>query len=146
MARSGRIIAVTLGLVAAGAIVGAASAIGIVVAVVGPNNPADVLRPSSSALLATIAAFGALAGGLIAPTILWGLLRRVALGRALAWIAAAAVVGGALGERVHPLNPYVREVPAVLIGSLTGVVMASLMLRLRQTLDERRAGARAPAA
>jgi hypothetical protein len=76
------------------------------------------------------AAFGALCGGVLAPSAGWLLLRRVPLARAAIGTAVGTIFGGALGEWLAPLNPYAVGVPGILVGAVCGFTLSALLLSL----------------
>jgi hypothetical protein len=93
-----RVIAVTGGLLVAGAIVGGivgAGLLGIFVSVVnvlGKNTGVPPLRA-----FAAVAGIGAAIGAVTGPPLAWLLLRRVPIGKALLHTAIGSVIGGLLG-------------------------------------------------
>ena len=119
-----RVLAVTLGLVAAGGLVGAACgalAFAIVLAVIG--------EPLEPGLLSIGGAFGAVAGTIVAPTVSWIFLRHVPLGRAIAQTALGTILGGAIGFFLPTLGLGLA-VPGFLYGGLAGCTAAAVRLRL----------------
>ena len=124
-----RILAVTAGLVATGACVGALAAATIVVALF-PREGLGHLSANSGAAFAAAAALGAAIGAVAGPALAWALLRTVPLGRAVGWTAVGTVVGAAIGEWANPLNPYASDLPGVLQGAALGFLAAGLGLRL----------------
>jgi hypothetical protein len=138
MPRFTRVIAVTIGLIAAGAIFGAAAgavALAVAVALTEPiSNVTDF------GTLAFAAYFGALIGAAAAPTAGWLLLRRVPLGRAIAITTAGAVTGGIAGWLVAvalrsrfggPLPLLGDEVGFGLVGAGLGFATAAVIVRRR---------------
>jgi hypothetical protein len=120
-----RALAVTLGLVAAGGLVGAACgalAFAIVLAIAGES-----LDPG---LLSIGGAFGAAAGTIVAPLISWLFLRHVPLGRAIAHTALGTIVGGAIGFFLPTLGLGFAFVPGFLYGGLAGCTAAAVRLKL----------------
>lgn len=124
-----RVLAVTGGLIVTGMVVGALCAMVAFPLIFLPLG----LSPdvSESALFAIAALFGAIIGGVMAPVVAWGILRRVPLGRAVAWSAVGTVVGAIAGMIVLE-NPV--------IGAVAGFVVAAIWLwaRHRPTPDAAR--------
>ena len=132
MSRLGRILAVTAGLSAAGIVVGALCGAAVVAMVlVVRDGPRSLFDPELDGIFGLAAALGAVVGVIAAPALAWGLLRRVPLGRAVAWTALGTVTGATLGELALPVNPYVMLVPGVLVGALLGFVASGVALRVR---------------
>ena len=130
-----RVIAITSGLVLAGAVTGALSGVlAIEVAVVVYLRS---LAPFQ--LLGASSVIGAVFGAVVAPVLAWSALRHVPLGRATAGIAIGAGIGGALGvlAGAGAVNPYVPfaftlpPVPQGLAGALAGAAFAAGILRVR---------------
>jgi hypothetical protein len=118
-----RVITVTGGVAAAGAVFGALAGIvslGITFRVLG--GPLGDLS-----LFAFAAGLGAAAGFVLAPTATWLLLRRVPLGRAFAGLTAGTIIGAVAGwfAPVH-LNVVVRP---VLFGAI-GFLVTAILIRL----------------
>ena len=130
MARSRRILGVTLDLVGLSALAGAACGAVIPVAALFMTGRYDIIAYDAGRLTAFGAVVGALMGGVAGPAAAWGLLRRVPLGQAVLWGAAGTVVGALVGELLAPLNPYTRAMPGVIPGSILGLLTASAGLRL----------------
>jgi len=135
MAHQTRVIAITSGLVVAGAISGAFSGVlaieAAVLIVLRTLPPLQILGASC--------AIGALFGSVVAPVLAWGILRRVPLGRAITGIAIGSGLGGAIGVLVGAgaVNPYVPfalnlpPVPQGLLGAAVGAGLAAGNLRVR---------------
>ena len=120
-----RALLVTMGLVAAGGLVGAACgalAFAIVLGVVG--------GPLEPGLLAIGGAFGAVTGTIVAPLVSWLLLRHVPLGRAIVQTALGTILGGAIGFFLPVLGLGFAVVPGFLLGGLVGLTAAAVRLRL----------------
>jgi len=83
--------------------------------------------PDAGVLLVP-ALFGAALGAVAAPALAWGLLRHVALGRALAHTALGTLLGGGLGWALAR-NPWLPGLRAVIVGGLVGFVLAGVRLR-----------------
>jgi hypothetical protein len=126
MPRALRIVVVTGGLALAGGIMGAAC--GVLLLLV-PWLVTEGLRwlPDAGILLVP-ALFGAAVGAVAAPALAWGLLRHVALGRALAHTAVGTLLGGGLGWALAR-NPWLPGIRAVIAGGLVGFVLAGVRLR-----------------
>jgi hypothetical protein len=128
MTRLSRVLAVSLGLFAGGAVVGAltgAAMAALVVALV------DGVRPALDPDLLTIgAAFGAPLGAVLFPLAGWLLMRRVPLGRALLGTAVGTIAGGLVGWFV-PVGPDV--VARTLVAGVAGFVLAVFALRRSAT-------------
>ena len=87
-----RVVAVTLGLIGAGAVFGAlAGGIALAISVLITEHD------TSGSGLVIGAFFGAPLGAIAAPTAAWLLLRRVPLGRVFAGSVAGTVLGGVMG-------------------------------------------------
>ena len=128
-----RVIRVTSTLLAMGAVAGGACAVVIVLLMLvaaGGSGVGELFTLETAALLARIAVFGALVGAIGWPALAWGLLRRVPLGKAMAWTALGAVVGAVAGEMWAPFNPYSGAIPGILQGACAGFLGAGVMLRL----------------
>jgi hypothetical protein len=148
MTRATRILAVTAGLVVAGAVFGAvagAVAFGIVVLLARQTTAGSALG-----MLAFPAFFGAVIGAVAAPTAGWLLLRTVPLGRAVGWTTLGAVTGGmggwllatGLGTRFTGHVPVLgNAIEAGTVGAVIGFVAAALLARRRS----RRHGPSSPA-
>jgi len=121
MNRPLRIVAVTLGLVVAGAVFGAiagALALAISLTVMG-----------TEVFALTFAAFvGGVLGAVTAPVLGWLLLRNVPLGQMFAGSVGGTVVGGIVGWFVV-VSSYGIE--GALYGAFIGCLMATLVLRRR---------------
>jgi membrane protein YqaA with SNARE-associated domain len=147
MARLGRILAVTAGLIAAGAVFGAvagALALGVAVLISGGGTDA-----ADAGLLSIPASLGAVIGAVAAPAAGWLALRSVPLWRAVAWTTAGAVGGGVVGwfagtaMRVRfgaSLPVPSNEIELGILGALLGFIVAAVLLRRGATLARRRAG------
>lgn len=100
MILNSRTVTITLGLILAGAVAGAAAGLfAIEVAVL------VYLRSFAPLPIAGVSsAIGVVCGGIVAPVLACSVLRRVPLGRAIAGIAVGSGIGGAVGILVgHPL-------------------------------------------
>lgn len=125
-----RALLVTLGLAAVGAAAGGACAACVFVALAASLGGLDLLGHHHWApWIADAAALGAAVGAVGAPSLAWGLLRRVPLGRALAETAAGTLLGAAAGALLG-FDPLAPSLGAVLGGSVAGFVLAGVRLRL----------------
>jgi uncharacterized membrane protein YfcA len=132
MARIRRILAVTAGLAAAGALTGAACG----VLALTPLLVTHLLHPDLDRLFATVAFFapraaavGAAFGVVAGPLLAWSLLRHVPLWRVILWAAAGTVVGSFYGLAAGSRLPALF--PAVISGALLGMAAGSVLLRRR---------------
>jgi len=108
MSRAGRVLSVTVGLVAAGGVCGAtagAVALSIVLALMGEGI---TLADAGVGAL-----FGAPLGAVTAPLLSWLFLRRVPLGRMFLWCSVGTTIGGTIGG---------------LPGALLGCLMTAIIL------------------
>src|ERR1051326_5816569 len=129
--RSFRIVLVTAGLGAAGAAVGAICsvvAVSIIAAIEG--GVGSLASREIGGLLGIAGAFGGVAGMIAAPVLSWALLRRVPLAYAALITGIGTIMGAVGGERLHPLDPYVRAVPGVLLGALLGFIGGGVSARV----------------
>ena len=136
MSRAYRILAVTVGLIVAGAVFGGvagAVALGIVVALTD-----RIASAFDFGMLAFAALFGAIVGAVAAPAAGWLLLRRVPLGRAVGWTTLGAVTGGiggwmlaiALRTEVGGRLPVLSNaIESGIAGSVIGFAIAALLAR-----------------
>jgi hypothetical protein len=131
--RIGRIAAVTAGLVAAGAVVGAvagAAMCTLMLLLSGEPSKLWVARD----LLTFAASFGARTGAVLGPVAAWLLMRHVPLWRAIGGTALGTLAGGALGLLL--VGP-VESIPA----GVLGFGAAAVYLRVRTPGQARRIGA-----
>jgi hypothetical protein len=126
MPRFLRIVAVTSGLVATGAVVGGACA-SLALALYLVATEGFPVAPHFVDALVFAGTVGATLGVISAPLIAWGLLRHVPLGRAITHSAVGAVAGGLLGAVVGGPSFIV---PA-LGGALGGFILAATRLFLK---------------
>ena len=143
MGRPLRIFAVTLGLAVTGAVFGALA--GVVAFALGLLISQGFLRPGDLDALPFAGGFGAIIGAIAAPAAGWLLLRRVPLGRAVAWSVLGAVTGAVAGwvlgggfdagtNGVRSFgDPFVNAVA----GALLGFLIAAVVLRRRAGRDAR---------
>jgi hypothetical protein len=121
--RVGRIAAVTASLAAIGAVVGAVLGAIVLTAWALVRVQGDV------GSIAFVGAWtGAVIGMVLAPTTTWGFLRRVPIGKALAYTATGTAVGAFAGLLIGGLT--VDPLSGGLIGSFVGFVAAAIVLRL----------------
>jgi hypothetical protein len=119
-----RNVIVTLGLSAAGVLVGgAAGALALLVAMVVSGW---IVHIADLWVLAIPAIIGALLGLVLAPAAGWMLLRRVPLGRAYLGLATGTVVGGVLGCVL--VRGWMGAESAI-GGAVVGFCLAAVMLR-----------------
>ena len=121
--RVGRIAAVTASLAAIGAVVGA-----VLGAIVLTAWALVRLRGDVGSMAFVGAWTGAVIGMVLAPTTTWGFLRRVPIGKALAYTAIGTAVGAFAGLLIGGLT--VEPLSGGLIGSFVGFVVAAIVLRL----------------
>jgi hypothetical protein len=118
------VLAVTAGLSLAGAVLGAiASTIALFLATVITDGVPGALQLD---VLGFAAAFGAVCGAVAAPAGGWLLLRRVPLGRAMAWTVIGTVLG-AVVLWVVPLG--YNRIERGILGALAGFLAAAVALR-----------------
>ena len=124
MTRRTRILAVTGGLIATGVVVGAVC--GVVALWLWEVRQTSGIHPDY--LLAAISAIvGGLVGGVTAPLLAWGLMRRVPLGRAIGYSALGTIIGGTIGMIVAaPLG--------AILGGIAGFVVAAAILSVRHSV------------
>lgn len=140
MRRATRILAVTGGLMVAGAVFGGiagATALGIAVALTD-----RIANAADFGMLAFAAWFGAIVGAVAAPAAGWLLLRRVPLGRAVGWTTLGAVTGGiggwllaiALRSEVGRGLPFLgNAIESGIAGAVVGFVVAAVLARRRSS-------------
>ena len=122
----GRILAVTLGLVVAGAVFGGvAGAVALAISLVLSQEYRHLTEPR---LFAVAASVGALLGAGCAPLAGWLLLRHVPLGRAFAGLTVGATLGGVVGWF---LPRSFAHGDGILITAALGFLGAAVVLRLR---------------
>jgi hypothetical protein len=126
-----RALIITLGLVAAGALVGALC--GIIALV--PIPILHWLRPSpddgfvSAKELAPYAATaGAAIGAVLGPALAWGLLRHVALWRVVVMPLIGTLFGVIMGWFVAR-NAWIPGIPAIIGTAMLGLIAGALVLR-----------------
>jgi len=129
--RLARIVAITAGLGATGAVVGGCcAAIAVTVISIVETKSAFIFSVEFFRLLGIVALAGAMTGIVGAPALAWGLLRRVPLGRAIVVTAIATIAGAILGEMFFPFNPYWNVIPGVIVCGWLGFLLAGVALRL----------------
>ena len=114
-----RIIAVTLGLIGVGAIVGGITSM-VALTVVSLAGGARTLHDLTFGL-GFAAAFGAAIGAVLAPVEAWILLRRVPLWRAIAETAVGTVLGALA---------FTLVLPGPIVGAVVGFTLAAIRLRI----------------
>ena len=120
MRQPARIALVTLGLIAAGALLGALA--GVAAISLGFVSTTGITRSDADILL-FVAEIGAVLGAALGPAVAWLLLRHVPLGRALAGTTLGAVLGGAA--------TWIAQAPFFpLWGALGGFLLAAVLLRV----------------
>src|SRR4030095_16848521 len=98
MSRVGRIVLVTVGLSAAGAVLGALASVGGLTGVIGVMALAGKAEFGLTAEVLLVAgSVGAVFGTVLGPITAWLALRRVALGRAMFTTTGATMVGAIVG-------------------------------------------------
>jgi MFS family permease len=119
-----RVLAVTTGLAATGAVVGGILG-GLLVSLLGLVN-----RPISwgAPLFVVGAEFGAVVGFVLAPIAAWTLMRRVPLWRAITDTAIGTTAGAGVGLLLQPEFRVLALSPVVL--GVVGFAAAALRLRL----------------
>ena len=130
--RLDRISLVTAGISAVGGVIGGACA-ALTVAIVAmiEGGITALSAAGTPTLLAVASGFGAVVGMIGAPMLSWALLRRVALGRAIAYTALGTVVGAVVGELTVAFVSYPRLFPGVIAGALVGYLSAGAALHLQ---------------
>jgi len=124
MVSAHRVVGVTLGLVGAGAILGAlAGAVALAASVLITEND------TSGFGLVVGAYFGAPLGAITAPVLGWLMLRSIPLGRMFVVAAGGTAVGGIIGWITTTSGT--AEVVNGLSGAFIGCVVASITLRYR---------------
>jgi hypothetical protein len=142
MSRIGRILAVTAGLMAGGALFGAVAAVAaLLIAVSFTGELGEVVRDAD--LLQLVAVVGALFGGVLFPTAGFIVLRRVPLWLALLGNLVGTVAGGVIGWLV-PGRAGDQVIHAI-IGALLGFLLATIALRLTVGRAARGEAVRVPA-
>ena len=127
MSQTGRILAVTAGLIAGGALFGALAAVAtLAIGFAAMGRAGEILDPVGLEMVATV---GALLGGVLFPAAAWLLMRTVPIGLALIGTVAGTTAGGAAGWLVAGTD--FDQVVYALIGGVIGFVFASVLLRVR---------------
>lgn len=126
MHRLSRILAVTLGLTAAGAAIGfVAGATSLFLALAVTN---DISLRFLREMLEIGGAYGAMMGAVAAPLASWLFMRHVPFGRSIAWTTVGTVVGGAVGWTVLASGD---QVSGGIYGAVTGFLLAVALVRRR---------------
>ena len=131
-----RVVAVTLGLVGIGAILGAIAGAAAFTVASAPSLLTDGIQGFGGDLLFASLFFGVPLGAISAPVLAWALLRRVPLGRMFVWSVAGTVVGGVAGWitsswAVLGDNSLERAINFGVAGAFIGCVVACILLRYR---------------
>jgi hypothetical protein len=127
MNHTGRILAVTAGLIVGGAIFGAIAAVAtLMIGLAAIGRGGEVFDLIALEIVATV---GAMLGGVLFPAAAWLLMRTVPIGLALLGTVAGTTAGGAAGWLVAS-NDFDQVVYA-LIGGVIGFAAASVLLRIR---------------
>jgi hypothetical protein len=139
MGRATRVLAVTAGLAAAGAISGAVCGL----LALTPLVVSHWLRPRPDDAFATFwnlapwaAGAGAVLGVVCGPVLAWTLLRHIPLWRVVVWAAAGTVVGS-LGAWAAAGASFAPGLPSIFGGALLGMVTAGGILRWRAAKSSR---------
>ncbi|HEX6750126.1 MAG TPA: hypothetical protein VF092_22720 [Longimicrobium sp.] len=126
MNRTGRILAVTAGLIVGGAVFGGLAALAalLIAFALTEGMPIDV--PTD--VYEMVFGVGALFGGVLFPVTCWVLLRRVALGLALLGTVVGTIAGGTVGWLLpaHDIDQVYNSV----IGAVIGFLIATVLLRV----------------
>ena len=146
MIRVSRVLAVTLGLTAAGAVTGAVCGF----LALTPLVVSQWIRPSPDYNFATFSDLapwatgaGAVLGAVCGPVLAWSLLRHVPLWRVVLWAAAGTVLGSLAAWALAGAS-LTPGLPSIFGGALLGMVIAGVMLR-RRVARHSRVGHREPA-
>jgi hypothetical protein len=135
----GRILAVTAGLLAGGALFGAIAA---VLALVVASALTDGLAWGTEPIALVFAAVaGAALGAPLFPAAGWLLLRRVPLGVALVGSMAGTVLGGVLGWVLTGGND---PMATPILGAIIGFACAAILMRLRFSTPRKAEAIRIP--
>jgi len=134
MSRALRIFAVTVGLLASGAVAGALAAAAALMIALAASGDGVRLSQMDGEIFATVAMIGALFGGVLLPATAWIFLRRVPLGLAVLGTLVGTILGGSLGWVVMYGHGEIR---GGLVGAFTGFAGAALLLRLRASAPPR---------
>jgi hypothetical protein len=140
MNQTRRILAVTAGLIAGGALFGAIAAVvalAIAISVTGRGH-----EVFDGHMLGLVAGVGAVFGGILFPTAGFVVLRRVPLWLALLGTLVGTVGGGVAGWVVPGHEP--NHVINAIIGALIGFLMATILLRLTVGRPAHRDAVRVP--
>jgi hypothetical protein len=121
-----RVLAVTLGLVAAGVVFGAVAGVVALAIIEVLRGEFGHFRDPRVFLIA--ATLGAIFGAVCAPLAGWLLLRHVPLGRAFAGLTIGAVIGGVIDWFLPPLTHNADE---ILYAAAIGSLCAAVVLRVR---------------
>lgn len=126
MNRTLRIFAVTVGLLAAGAVAGALASVAALAIGMWLSGDSVGATTLDREILAVVAMLGGLFGGVLLPATAWVFLRRVPLGLAVLGTLIGTTVGGIVGWVIRP-----EQIQGGLVGAFVGYAGAALLLRLR---------------
>jgi hypothetical protein len=126
MSQIRRILAVTAGLMAGGAIFGAIAAVAtLMIGFVAMGRGGEI----DHIAVEIVAMVGAVLGAVLFPAAAWLLMRNVPIGMALLGTVAGTTAGGAAGWLVATND--VDQILYALIGGVIGFAAASVLLRIR---------------
>jgi len=126
---SKRVVAVTGGLILSGAAVGGVCGLVASVGWIAMERGMSALAQVRLLDFAVMSAFGAVIGAIASPTVLWGVLRHVPLGRVLLVGVPATIIGAWLGDWVLPLTTSRGWLQGAFVGAALGFTGASILLR-----------------
>jgi hypothetical protein len=124
MTKARRVLAVTAGLAATGALVGALIGGLTLLGVIAWNGGGIGGIREAAFLFALGGGAGAAVGLVFAPVASWTLLRRVPLGRAILTAAAGTILGAVAGAQFLAFNPIISGV----VGFIAGVSYLRLVV------------------
>jgi hypothetical protein len=124
MTRTGRIVALTLGISAVGGMLGAAA--GALALLLAALLGGEHMKFSELEILQFPATIGAILGAVLTPIAAWMLLRRVPLGRAFLSLSAGTIVGGVVGW--FALSGW-DEIYGAVTAATLGFVITAFILR-----------------
>lgn len=127
--------AVTAGLMIAGAALGALCGVvtlAPVIVLAAINARAWKDWSGILLLIATAGAFNGVTGTVLGPILAWTFLRRVPLGRVFRTAVVGTLVGSLAGFAVM-VNPLIPGAGSVIVGGVVGLIASCLVLRHRAT-------------
>ncbi|HEX6748253.1 MAG TPA: hypothetical protein VF092_13235 [Longimicrobium sp.] len=148
MKRTARILVVTAGLFAGGALFGAASAVASLL--IGTALRGNLQDAFAHGAVGFVAVVGAVFGMALFPAAAWLLMRRVPVGLALAGTGAGTVAGGVLGWLIPANDAFLISVGPVsgpdqavdaVTGAVIGFVLSIVFLRIATARAARRRAA-----